>query len=83
MVPPSSALHASSKGSVSSDKKANKKQVYNPLFFLARFALALAPSTLMGVGLLPLLAEPRAVVAAQADDEFKVGRWGGRVVVWG
>ena len=72
MVPPSSALHASSGG-----KDTDKKQVYNPLFFLARFALALAPSTLMGVGLLPLLAEPRAVVAAQADDEFKVGGWGG------
>lgn len=74
LVVPPSALQASNQPQPGGDKK----QVYNPMYFLARFALALAPSTLMGAGLLPLLAEPRAVVAAQADDEFKVGGdlWG-------
>lgn len=57
------------------------------MYALARFALALAPSALMGVGLVPLLAEPRAVMAAQADDQFKVGGEeeveGGERDVWG
>lgn len=77
MVPPSSTARQASKQPQQGGGDNGNKQVYNPMYFLARFALALAPSTLMGAGLLPLLADPRAVVAAQADDEFKVRGWGG------
>jgi hypothetical protein len=78
VVPPSAARRPTDgEGSSSSSKSSKGTSVYNPMHFLARFALALAPSALMGAGLVPLVVEPRAVVAAQADDSFKV-----RARVW-
>lgn len=79
MVPPSSSTARQATPKSDADTKAaSAPSLYNPLFYLARFALTLAPSALMGAGLVPLLAEPRAVVAAQADDQFKVGARLGR-----
>lgn len=47
----------------------------SPLYYLARFALALAPSSLVMVGagaLTPALLEPVAAVHAEGGTEFKV-----------
>lgn len=73
LVVPPSALHAA-KAREQGDKGSGGPGLYSPAYFLARFALSLLPSALMGGGLVPLLAEPRAVVAAQADDAFKIER---------
>ncbi len=78
MVPPLQARR--NKDAATSGSAGKEGPLYNPLYFLARFALALAPSAVMGAGLVPLLAEPRASVAAQADDNFKVCA-GGREIV--
>ena len=74
MVPPPPPAKAAPAGVIAS-----------PLFYLARFAMALAPSSLVmaGAGVLtPALLEPVQAVHAQGDTEFKVKKkeaWLGRV----